>query len=300
MNLLTDLVWHHDQPFADSSAIPTLLVSKLTRQQVTVALTGDGGDELFAGYERFYAAQLFQRMSQAPKPLWRALSSLLGALPEGSAYDDKVKRARRFANAASLSIADGYFDLARVFSADLIGQLCASDGTDTADFSRYLDASDDPVTGLLNANMRSYLPDDLLIKADRCSMAASLEARAPFLDHELVEQAATIPFNLKLKGAHTKVILKEMARGILPDAIIDRRKHGFGIPLGAWLRRDMTPVRDILLSRRARERGLWQPDVVERLINDHQSGRRDYNRQLWALLTLEEWHRQFIDATKLP
>ena len=167
-------------------------------------MTGDGGDELFAGYERFYAAQLFQRMSQAPKPLWRALSSLLGALPEGSAYDDKVKRARRFANAASMSIADGYFDLARVFSADLIGQLCASDGTDTADFSRYLDASDDPVTGLLNANMRSYLPDDLLIKADRCSMAASLEARAPFLDHELVEQAATIPFNLKLKGAHSK------------------------------------------------------------------------------------------------
>ncbi len=300
MNLLTDLVWHHDQPFADSSAIPTLLVSKLTRQQVTVALTGDGGDELFAGYERFYAAQLFQRMSQLPKPLWRALSSLLGALPEGTAYDDTVKRARRFANAASLSIANGYFDLARVFSADLIGQLCASDGTDTADFSRYLDASDDPVTGLLNANMRSYLPDDLLIKADRCSMAASLEARAPFLDHELVEQAAAIPFNLKLKGAHSKFILKEMARGILPDAIIDRKKHGFGIPLGAWLRRDMTPVRDILLSRRARERGLWQPDVVERLINDHQSGKRDYNRQLWALLTLEEWHRQFIDATKLP
>ena len=300
MNLLTDLVWHHDQPFADGSAIPTVLVSKLTREQVTVALTGDGGDELFAGYERFYAAQLFQRMSPLPKPLWRGLSSLLAALPEGAAYDDKVKRARRFANAASMSIANGYFDLARVFSAELIGQLRASDGTDTADFSRYLDASDDPVTGLLNANMRSYLPDDLLIKADRCSMAASLEARAPFLDHELVEQAAAIPFNLKLKGAHSKFILKEMARGILPDAIIDRKKHGFGIPLGAWLRRDMTPARDILLSRRARERGLWQPDVVERLINEHQSGKRDYNRQLWALLTLEEWHRQFIDATKLP
>ena len=229
------------------------------------------------------------------------MSSLLGALPEGSAYDDKVKRARRFANAASMSIADGYFDLARVFSAELIGQLCASDGTDTADFSRYLDASDDPVTGLLNANMRSYLPDDLLIKADRCSMAASLEARAPFLDHELVEQAATIPFNLKLKGAHTKVYpQRNGARHLAGRDHRSPKKHGFGIPLGAWLRRDMTPARDILLSRRARERGLWQSDVVERLINDHQSGKRDYNRQLWALLTLEEWHRQFIDATKLP
>ncbi len=299
MNLLSDLVWHHDQPFADSSAIPTYLVSKLTREQVTVALTGDGGDELFAGYERFYAASLFQRMSVLPKPLWRGLSALLALLPEGTAYDDRVKRARRFAGAAGLSVADGFFDLARVFSADLIAEIRATAGPDTADFSRYLEASADPVAGLLNASMRSYLPDDLLIKADRCSMAASLEARAPFLDHELVEHAATIPFNLKLrlklKGALTKFILKEAARGILPESIINRRKHGFGIPLGAWLRRDMSPVRDILLSRRARERGLWRGAAVERLIEEHQSGRRDHNRQLWALLTLEEWHRQFID-----
>ena len=299
MNLLSDLVWHHDQPFADSSAIPTYLVSKLTRAQVTVALTGDGGDELFAGYERFYAASLFQRMSVLPKPLWRGLSALLALLPEGTAYDDRVKRARRFAHAAGLSVADGFFDLARVFSADLIAEIRAAAGPDAADFSRYLEASADPVAGLLNASMRSYLPDDLLIKADRCSMAASLEARAPFLDHELVEHAATIPFNLKLrlklKSALSKFVLKEAARGILPESIINRRKHGFGIPLGAWLRRDMSPVRDILLSRRARERGLWRGAAVERLIEEHQSGRRDHNRQLWALLTLEEWHRQFID-----
>lgn len=302
MNLLSDLVWHHDQPFADSSAIPTYLVSKLTRKQVTVALTGDGGDELFAGYERFYAASLFQRMSVLPKPLWRGLSGLLALLPEGTAYDDRVKRARRFAKAAGMSVPDGFFDLARVFSTDLIAEMRAAAGPDAAAFSRYLDGSDDAVAGLLNASMRSYLPDDLLIKADRCSMAASLEARAPFLDHELVEQAAAIPFNLKLrlklKGALTKFILKEAARGILPDAIIDRRKHGFGVPLGAWLRRDMSPVRDILLSRRARERGLWRGAVVERLIEEHHAGRRDHNRQLWALLTLEEWHRQFIDEPR--
>lgn len=295
MDLLAELVWHHDQPFADSSAIPTYLVSKLTREQVTVALTGDGGDELFAGYERFYAAALFQRMSLLPKPLWAGLSRLLGRLPEGTAYDDRVKRARRFANAAGMSVADGYFDLVRVFSADLIHELRATAEAGSADFSRYLGASGDPVASLLDANMRSYLPDDLLIKADRCSMAASLEARAPFLDHELVELAATIPFNLKLKGGRTKHILKEAARGMLPDAIIERRKHGFGIPLGAWLRGDMRPVRDILLSRRARERGLWRRAVVERLIEEHDAGRRDHSRQLWALLTLEEWHRQFID-----
>ena len=157
-----------------------------------------------------------------------------------------------------------------------------------------------PVAQLAQANMWSYLPDDLLIKADRCSMMASLEARAPFLDHELAEYAATIPFNLKLRGSTTKHILKEAARGLLPDAIIDRQKHGFGIPLGAWLRRDMTPVRDLLLSRTARERGLLEMTVVERLIDEHEAGRRDHNRQLWALLTLEEWHRQFVDGNSLP
>ena len=152
---------------------------------------------------------------------------------------------------------------------------------------------------LVEANTRSYLPDDLLIRADRCSMMASLEARAPFLDHELAEYAATIPFNLKLKGSRTKHILKEAARGLLPDDIIDRKKHGFGLPLGAWLRRDMEPVRDILLSRRARERGLLAISVVERLIGEHESGGRDHNRQLWALLTLEEWHRRFVDGAKV-
>lgn len=300
MNLLAELVWRQDQPFADSSAIPTYLVSKLTRQQVTVALTGDGGDELFAGYERFYAAALFQRLSILPKPVWRGLARLLARLPEGTAYADRVKRAQRFARAAALPVAQGYFDLLRVCSPSLIAALRASGGRDAADFARYLDAAEKLPGALLNANMRSYLPDDLLIKADRCSMAASLEARAPFLDHELVELAAAIPFNLKLKGSSGKFILKEAARGILPDAIIDRRKHGFGIPLGAWLRRDMSPVRDILLSRRARERGLFQSDAIEGMIRDHESGWRDYNRPLWALLTLEEWHRQFIDAATAP
>ena len=153
----------------------------------------------------------------------------------------------------------------------------------------------DAIAALVEANMRSYLPDDLLIKADRCSMQASLEARAPFLDHQLVEYAATIPFNLKLKGSCGKYILKEAARGLLPDEIIDRQKHGFGIPLGAWLRQDMEPTRDILLSKTARERGLFAMAVLERLISEHASGRRDHSRQLWALLTLEAWHRRFID-----
>ncbi len=297
LDLLSELVWHHDQPFADSSAIPTYLVSKLTREQVTVALTGDGGDELFAGYERFHAAQLFQRLSFLPKQLLSGAASLLERLPEGTGYYNPIKRARRFARAAALPLEQAYFDLVRVFNADTLAEFCPGADQHPPYMNPYLNASQhQPIARLVEANMRSYLPDDLLIKADRCSMQASLEARAPFLDHQLAEYAATIPFNLKLKGARTKHILKETARGLLPDEIIERKKHGFGIPLGAWLRRDIEPAREILLSQRARQRGLLNMAVVEQLIAEHEAGARDHNRQLWALLTLEEWHRQFMDG----
>jgi asparagine synthase (glutamine-hydrolysing) len=299
MRLLSELVWHHDQPFADSSAIPTYLVSKLTREQVTVALTGDGGDELFAGYERFYAAELIRKIAIVPSPILRGAAGMLSLLPEGTSYYDPVKRARRFARAASRGLEDATFDLVRVFPLKLLAEICPSAGQDAHNLNRYLDhAQSHPIARLVEANMKSYLPDDLLIKADRCSMMASLEARAPFLDHELAEFAATIPFNLKLRGAKTKHILKESARGLLPDDIIERKKHGFGVPLGAWLRRDIGAARDILLSRRARARCLLDMTVVERLIREHESGARDHNRQLWALLTLEEWHRQFIDGAR--
>ena len=296
LELLADLVWHHDQPFADSSAIPTYLVSKLTREQVTVALTGDGGDELFAGYERFRAAQLFGRIKVLPSGLLALMAKMLAQLPEGTGYYDVIKRARRFAQAACLPFSDAYFDLARVFSADLLAEVRMSAAEHAVDFQRYLSPNQpDALAALVEANMRSYLPDDLLIKADRCSMQASLEARAPFLDHVLAEYTAGIPLNLKLKGGRTKHILKEAAQGLLPDAIIERPKHGFGIPLGAWLRRDSSQARELLLSRRARERGLLNMAVVERLLNEHEAGKRDHNRALWALLTLEEWHRQFVD-----
>ncbi len=300
LSLLSDLVWHHDQPFADSSAIPTYLVSKLTREQVTVALTGDGGDELFVGYERFYAAELMRRLAVVPSPILRAAAGLLRHMPEGTGYYNPVKRARRFARAASQGLADAAFDLVRVFDHELLAEICpGADGRPPV-MNPYLNSGQThPIAWLVEANMKSYLPDDLLTKADRCSMMASLEARAPFLDHELAEFAAAIPFNLKLKGGNTKFILKEAARGLLPDDIINRKKHGFGVPLGAWLRQDIGAARDILLSRRARERGLLDMTVVERLIREHESGARDHNRQLWALLTLEEWHRQFVDGARL-
>ena len=261
-----------------------------------MALTGDGGDELFVGYERFYAAELMRRLGVVPASLLRGAGGLLGRLPEGTGYYDVVRAGAAFHAGGGRRLEDVYFDWVRVFDDELLAEICPGAERHPPYMNPYMSASQEhPVARLAEANMWSYLPDDLLIKADRCSMMASLEARAPFLDHELAEYVFGIPFNLKLRGNRTKHILKEAARGLLPDVIIERKKHGFGIPLGAWLRRDMAPARELLLSRRARERGLLEMAVVQRLIDEHEAGRRDHSRQLWTLLTLEEWQRQFVD-----
>lgn len=296
--LLPKLVWHHDQPFADSSAIPTYLVSDLTRQHVTVALTGDGGDELFAGYERFYAAHLVRQLGFLPRGLWQLASRALNALPEHTGYYNRIKRAGRFARAASLPIANAYFDWVRLFDAGYIHALTQQPDHAGHHFAALFTTEATP-PAILSANFKTYLPDDLLIKADRCSMAASLEARAPFLDHILIEQVAPLPFDLKLKRNITKYILKEAARGLLPDTIIDRKKHGFGVPLGAWLRHDMSLVQETLQSQTAQTRGILQPQAVQRLIEEHQSGQRDHGQRLWTLLTLEWWYRLFIDPPRI-
>ncbi|MEM9954047.1 MAG: asparagine synthase (glutamine-hydrolyzing) [Chloroflexota bacterium] len=292
IDLLEKLVWHHDQPFADSSAIPTFLVSQLTREHVTVALSGDGGDEQFAGYDRFYATTLLKKLDVIPKPVWQMVAGGINLLPEGTGYYNPIKRAGRFARGASQSLGRAYFDWVRVANADTVHALTQSADVAGTEFETLL--SRQSLGGILEANQQTYLPDDLLIKADRCSMATSLEVRAPFLDHHLAEIVAPMPINLKLNGSTTKYLLKEVARDYLPQHIIHRKKHGFGVPLGAWLRRDSSPVRDVLLSQQARQRGLLNMQQVENLLTEHESGQRDHNRMLWTLLTLEQWHHTFM------
>jgi asparagine synthase (glutamine-hydrolysing) len=284
MTLLPSLVAHHDQPFGDSSALPTYLVSQLTRQHVTVALTGDGGDELFAGYERFYAAQLRQKLAMFPKVMWTSMANVLEAIPEGTGYYNVVKRGGRFAKAASLPLGMAYLDWVRVFSPSDILALCGQTSPHEkayADSIRHL-------PDLLTTNFSTYLPDDLLVKTDRMTMMASLEGRAPFLVQELVEFAFRVPFNLKLHGSTTKHILKEAARGILPNSIIDRPKHGFGVPIGAWLRRDMAWVRAVLVGADTPLRGLLDIAPLEGLLKEHEQ-QRDHAKKIWALLTLAIW-----------
>jgi asparagine synthase (glutamine-hydrolysing) len=299
IDLLPFLVWHHDQPFADSSAIPTYLVSKHTRDRVTVALTGDGGDELFAGYERFYAATLAARYRRLPRFVRGSVAAAVRLLPEATSYHGVAQRARRFVNGAALPPALAYFDWVRLFDDALLADVLAGQGDvdPGADFASHFDPHDprDFTAQLLDVNLTTYLPDDLLIKTDRSSMAASLEARAPFLDHELLELVARIPVNLKLRGSTTKYLLKEAARGLLPDDIIDRQKHGFGVPVGRWFREDLRDyAREILLDSRA-DRGYFRPDAVRTLLDEHASGQRNHGQRIWLLLTLEWWHRLFID-----
>ncbi|GAB4413948.1 MAG: asparagine synthase (glutamine-hydrolyzing) [Anaerolineae bacterium] len=301
--LLPRLVWHHDQPFADSSAIPTYLVSQHTRAHVTVALTGDGGDELFAGYERFRAAHLARHYRRLPGPMRAGLRHLVDALPEATSYRGLAQRARRFVHGAEREAHAAYFDWVRIFTDAQLTALLAGPVTEApvSHFNSYFVAGDgrDLTAQLLDANLRSYLPDDLLVKADRCSMAASLEARSPFLDHRLVELAARIPSNLKLRGSTTKLILRQLATRLLPADIINRPKHGFGVPVGRWFRTDLRDyVREILLDSRTLERGYFREAALRTLIDEHLSGRRNHGHRLWLLLTFEWWHRLYIDPPR--
>ncbi|MBN1203278.1 MAG: asparagine synthase (glutamine-hydrolyzing) [Anaerolineae bacterium] len=301
ISLLPLLVWHHDQPFADSSAIPTYLVSKLTREHVTVALTGDGGDELFAGYERFHAAALAARYRRLPGMVRAGIRAGVGLLPDATSYRGVAQRARRFVLGADMAPADAYFSWVRLFDDGWIADLLpdgAGDPTPTAHFAALFDPADrrDLTAQLLDVNLTTYLPDDLLIKTDRASMAPSLEARAPFLDHVLVELAARIPSNLKLHGGVTKAILKQAAVGLLPDDIIHRKKHGFGVPVGRWFREGLPDyAREILLDPGTLARGIFHKSAVQRMLDEHTSGGRNHGQRIWTLLTFEWWHRLFFD-----
>jgi asparagine synthase (glutamine-hydrolysing) len=303
VDLVDDLVWHHDQPFGDSSAIPTYLVSKLARQHVTVALTGDGGDELFAGYDRFQAAVLAGLYDRLPEVAHRAIDGALGYLPESAEYGGLIRNANRFARAAHLPLSERYLSWVRYVPAEWVEALRGAEAEREiqvhyqAEFSPP-DGADksDVIAQLLYVNSRTYLPDDLLVKADRSSMAASLEARSPFLDHQLVQFVANIPSEFKLRRGTSKYILKRALRGVLPDKVIDRKKHGFGVPVGAWFRGDLSSyMRGVLLGERSLGRGIWRGEALQEMIKAHLSGKADLGYALWTMLTFELWMQRYFD-----
>jgi asparagine synthase (glutamine-hydrolysing) len=305
IKLLPQLVWHYDQPFADSSAIAMYLVSKLTREHVTVTLTGDGGDELFAGYKRFTAARVARLYRHLPQFLQTGVADLLSIFPESTNYAGFVQRARRFVHHASRPLAENYLGWIAIFQDRLIQDLLVEkpEVNPLTHFKTYFDDVHglEQVDQLLAVHAKTCLPGDLLVKTDRMTMAHSLEARCPFLDQELIDFAAQLPQALKIRGLTGKYILKKALVGIVPPEIIHRKKHGFGVPVGYWFRTSLKDyVRDLLLCPQALRRGYFREESLRNVVEEHQSGRRDHGHKLWALLTFEIWHRMFIDQDVAP
>jgi asparagine synthase (glutamine-hydrolysing) len=306
LDVLPLLVEHYGEPFADSSAIPTYYVARETRKHVTVALNGDGGDESFAGYERYAAMQLAQKYHRLPALLRESvLEQAVGLIPTSESRRSRVRDAKRFLQAASLPKVDRYLRWVSAFDADAKRELYSptfSRETTNMDARELLEPwfARANGTGILDAaletDIMTYLPNDLLVKVDIATMAVSLEARSPFLDHHVIEFAASLPENLKVRGLTTKYLLKRVLKKLLPAENLNRRKMGFGVPIGNWFRGRMQPfLRETLLSEKARNRGLFSPPEVTRLVEQHTRSERDYSPQLWTLLMLELWFQRFID-----
>lgn len=298
IDLVQKILWHYDGPFGDASAVPTYLLARLAKERVTVALSGDGGDELFAGYLRFAAASMAERV---PATLRALLQRLVDAVPSGANDRRLWARVRRVVRAMNLPLHDrmtrwsGLFfdDVEQLLAPDLLGTLPAIDRL------AYLAGEREQMEGLttlgalLHVNFRSYLLDDLLVKADRCTMAHALELRSPFLDTALVDYVAALPDSMKLRRLTTKVVLRQAFEDILPEAIIKRPKMGFGVPVDAWFRTDLREyVRDLLTAGSPRYATFLSAEYVHRLVSRHQAGEANLGLKLWSLVCFEQWLRE--------
>lgn len=307
LDVIPTLVDHYGEPYADSSAIPTYYVAKETRKHVTVALNGDGGDESFAGYERYTAMRMAEAYGRVPSSLRKIfVEAPVNLLPTSELKRSRFRDAKRFLKAANLPRTERYFRWMSTFNRDAkrelytsefaasVAQVNASDLLEKwfakANGSGTLDAT-------LLTDQMTYLPNDLLVKVDIASMANSLEARSPFLDHNLIEFAATLPESMKMRSFETKSLLKKVAARLVPKEVVYRRKMGFGVPIGKWFRGEMKDfVRSVLLSEKSLRRGIVKAEILRRYVDEHTSGERDHAFQLWTLLMLELWFQRFIDA----
>jgi asparagine synthase (glutamine-hydrolysing) len=306
LEILPLLVRHYGEPFADSSAVPSYYVAQMTRQHVTVALNGDGGDECFAGYDRYLGSAMADRYQRIPRVLrTRLLEPLATLIPDRLPRRHRLGQLKRFIKVAGESRSGryvqwmSYFRPAqkqKLYSPEFRSRLNGSEATAWL-AERYGAVSGngrDALDAILALDIESYLPYDLLVKMDIASMANSLEARSPFLDHKVLEFAATLPAGMKIRGKTLKYLLKKSSRDLLPPEVLDRRKMGFGVPVGDWMRGDLRPLLDdVLLSDESLQRSYFDAEYVRSLVAAHIDGRQNNGDQLWALLWLELWHREF-------
>lgn len=304
VELVSRLAGVLDEPLGDEAILPTLLVCEAARRHVTVALTGDGGDEAFAGYERYAAVGLASSVARAPV-LPRIASRALRALPSGRREPRSVAfRAARLLEAASSPPLERYGRLLEVFPAELRADLYTAELSAAVGEPRPASALLGPTVhpgtaGLQALDARTYLPDDLLVKADRASMAVALELRSPFLDYEVLELGLSLPDPLKTQGRRGKAALRRAFADLLPEQTLRRGKSGFGVPLGAWLRGPLRDLAgDLLLGGSAHARGRFRTATVERMLDEHVRGRRDHAHRLWCLLVLELWERTWLEGPR--
>ena len=303
LSILDRLIEHFDEPFADSSAIPTWYVSEVARRHVTVVLSGDGGDELFGGYDRYLPHPRVERFDRLPVPGRQALAGAVWPLlPHGVPGKNFLRHVARDDNGRYIDSISLFHDDEKraLFSADVRAALgrASAQASLATHFDRFSELS--PHSRMMRFDFETYLPEDVLTKVDRMSMAHSIESRVPLLDNEVIDLAASLPASMKIRNGRRKHILKEAIKGLVPDHILNRKKQGFGVPLGVWFRGGLTDVfADVLGSSRTRQRGYFQQPFVDRIVHEHLSGRRDRTLQLWQLLVFELWHRQYVDSTAL-
>jgi asparagine synthase (glutamine-hydrolysing) len=298
--LLPRLAWHFDEPFADSSAVPTYYVSKAARELVTVALSGDGGDELWAGYPNHRVDVWEQKVRSALGPFGRAAGVLARALPLSMKGARSLRRlAMQPDQAYALKHVYGMFEpdgKSRLYSDGFAASVSACDPLERFRGLYQRCRSAEPLDRSMYVDSQTYMIDDVLTKVDRMSMAVSLEAREPLLDHRLLEFAARVPASLKFRNGQSKYLLRRVLERKVPPAILARRKQGFAAPIGSWLRQSLVEMTDsLLLDGRLRDRGLFEQREVARLWRDHRSGRADHSHRIWQLVMLELWFRQFVD-----
>ncbi|MDR1486256.1 MAG: asparagine synthase (glutamine-hydrolyzing) [Planctomycetaceae bacterium] len=305
--LLPRLIWHYDEPFADSSAIPTMLLCEMTRREVTVALSGDGGDEMFAGYDRYRAVQYGNIVAKLPLFLRRFLVDKIQPLiPTSTKQRSLLRRSKRFLETLAMHPLERYLQWIAIFNRERRRQLY-TDGFeagisdyDSLEILRQAESCclrRDFCSRISFVDMQTYLPCDILTKVDIASMASSLECRAPLLDYRIAELSVRMPLKYKIVGGCGKYILRDVFRDLLPVNIERRRKMGFGVPIDHWFRNELKDkVRDVLLDKKTIERGCFQKKYITQLLNEHFNNQFDHAYRIWSLFVLELWTRNTIDS----
>jgi len=305
LDLTEKLIHFLDEPFGDFSIFPTYLVSKMAREFVTVTLSGDGGDELFAGYDTYIADKMAQNYQRLPRFMRTGmLEPVLNRIPPTNKKKGLINRAKRFVEGMRLPselehtrwmIFLQEAEKSRLYSNEVQSSL---KGFGTYDFIRGLfdeSGTTDKINRQLYVDIKSYLVDDILIKVDRMSMATSLEARVPFLDHRFVEFTATIPSHMKLKGSHSKYLLKRATQDMLPEEILNRGKEGFSIPIKNWLKHELKDLMlDTLSPDKVKSEGFFDPAYVQQLVDEHLSNKENHSHRLWAMMVFGIWQDVYL------